>query len=140
MTEFIKFHLVSQVVLRQFAVKKVVNTDDGKKRNRYETTVHVKGSKTTELCNIGNVACLKIAKEAIKELEQQWSHDIEKDAKSAINSIVNNNWTDKHIGVIKDLIALHFIRSQTFAIVGGNLNVIISKLKAIKNRSNSNLS
>ncbi len=133
MEEFIKSHLVSQVVLRQFAVKTVVKTDDGKKKYKYETTVHNKETDATELCDVENVAYLKVAKKAIAELEQQWSHDIEKDTKSAINSIANNNWTDKHIGVVKDLMALHFIRSQAFALVGNNTKYIINILEARKN-------
>lgn len=132
MADFIKSHLVSQVVLRQFAVKKTVTKSDGKKKQVYETIVHTKETDITELCDVENVAYLEVAKEVIAELEQQWSHDIEKDAKSAINSIVNNNWTDKHIGVIKDLMALHFIRSQAFALVGNNLDYIVSGIKARK--------
>ncbi len=125
MKDTINSHLISQVVLKHFANKNA----DGK----WQTLVHTKGSADTELSRIDGVACRAIDRAVIDTLEQEWSNSIEKEADKAINSIVNNNWTDKHIGIIKDLMALHFIRSQAFELVGNNTDYIISTLETKKN-------
>lgn len=121
----INSHLVSQVLLKQFASK----DDDGK----WQTLVHDKNSGSPELKRIDRVASREIERSVIEALEQEWSRDIEKGADKAINSIVNNNWTDKHISTIKDLMALHFIRSQAFELVSSNADYITKTLEAKKN-------
>jgi hypothetical protein len=121
----INSHLVSQVILKQFANK----DSDGK----WQTLAHDKSSGIAMLRKIDSVASREIERSVIEALEQQWSNDIEKEADKAINSIANNNWADKHIGIIKDLMALHFIRSQAFELVGNNIGYINKTLEAKKN-------
>lgn len=111
-------HLISQVVLKQFA-------DDQR-----QIVVHTKGSNDTELKPIDRVAYLDIDEVLIGKLEQKWSQEIEAKADTAINNLKagNINYFTKHIDVIKSLFALHFIRTQVFPLVEVNKQVIDSKL------------
>lgn len=122
----INSHLVSQVLLKRFASR----ADDG----RWQTIAHDKNSGSSELRGIDCVASREIERSLVEALEQEWSNDIEKEADKAINCILNNNWTDKHVGTIKDLMALHFIRSQAFELVSNNSHYIIKTLEAEKNK------
>jgi hypothetical protein len=102
-----KSHLISQVVLKQFANK------------QREVQVHQRGTDTAELKRIDRVAFVEIEEAIIQHLEEKWSHDIEDQAEKAINNLKNGNvmYFEKHIGTIKSLMALHYIRSQVFRLV-----------------------
>jgi hypothetical protein len=111
-------HLISQVVLKQFADE------------QRQIVVHTKDSEDTELKPIDSVAYLDIDEVLIEKLEQKWSQEIEAKADKAINNLKagNVNYFEKHIDVIKSLFALHFIRTQVFPLVEANKQVIDSKL------------
>jgi Tfp pilus assembly protein PilE len=113
-----KSHLISQVVLKQFA-------DD-----KRQIIVHTKGINDTELKPIDSVAYMDIDKTLIEKLEEQWSKEIEAKADKAINNLQagNINYFEKHIDVIKSLMALHFIRSQAFRLVEANKQAIDNRL------------
>jgi Tfp pilus assembly protein PilE len=117
-----KSHLISQVVLKQFA-------DDQR-----QTVVHTKGTDDTELKPIDRVAYMDIDEALIRKLEDQWSQEIEAKADTAINNLKagNINYFEKHIGVIKSLLALHFIRSQVFRLVEANKQAIDDRLTQAK--------
>lgn len=117
-----KSHLISQVVLKQFA------------NDQRETRVHQRGKDTTELKRIDFVAYMEIDDAVIRPLEDKWSHDIEAQAEKAINNLKNGNvmYFEKHIGTIKSLIALHFIRSQAFRIIEANKHEIAAKFDEAK--------
>lgn len=122
----INSHLVSQVLLKRFASK----GEDG----RWQIMVHDKNSSKSKLKGVDCVASREVERSIIEALEQEWSRDIENEADKAINSIVSNNWAEKHIGAIKDLMALHFIRSQAFELISNNAYSIIETLEAEKNQ------
>lgn len=115
-------HLISQVVLKQFA-------DDQRR-----IVVHSKGTDDTELKPIDCVAYMDIDEVLIKKLEEQWSQEIEAKADTAINNLKagNINYFEKHIGVVKSLLALHFIRSQVFRLVEASKQVIDDRLTQAK--------
>lgn len=117
-----KSHLISQVVLKQFA------------NEQRKITVHTKGSAATELKAIDLVAHIDIDEALIKHLEDKWSHGVEDDAERAINGLKNNNlvMVEKHIVAVKNLMALHFIRSQVFHLVELNKHMITNTFRQIK--------
>ena len=126
MKDTINSHLVSKVILKQFATKGL--------DKKWRVVMYEKDGKYSSFCDIDYVACREVNRELIDVLEQEWSKDIEDKAYRAINSVTNNNWTDKHIGVIKELIALHFIRSQTFELVDSNKDYIFKTLEANRDK------
>lgn len=97
-------HLLSQVVLKRFA-------NENKK-----TTVHDIKSDRSELKEINLVAYLDIDGTLIAKLEAKWSKEVENDAEKAINALTSGNLqnVDKHIGTVKKLMALHYMRSTVF--------------------------
>jgi hypothetical protein len=115
-------HLISQVVLKQFA-------DDQR-----QIVVHTKDTDDTELKPVDRVAYMDIDEALIKKLEEQWSQEIEAKANTAINNLKagNINYFEKHIGVVKNLLALHFIRSQVFRLVEANKQAIDNRLTQSK--------
>lgn len=117
-----KSHLISQVVLKQFA-------DDQR-----QIVVHTKGSDETELKRVDCVAYMDIDEALIKKLEEQWSQEIEAKADTAINNLKagNINYFEKHVDVMKNLLALHFIRSQVFRLVKVNEQAIDDRLAQAK--------
>lgn len=117
-----KSHLISQVVLKQFANKE------------RQITVHTKGTDETELKPIDCVAYMDIDAALIRALEEQWSQEIEAKADTAINNLKagNINYFEKHIGVVKSLLALHFIRSQVFRLVEANKQAVDDRLTHAK--------
>lgn len=117
-----KSHLISQVVLKQFA--------DPKR----QIVVHTKCTNDTEIKPIGCVAYVNIDESLIRKLEEKWSQEIETKAEAAINNLRagNINYVEKHIGIVKSLLALHFIRSQVFQLVQINKQVIDSRLTQAK--------
>lgn len=117
-----KSHLISQVVLKQFA------------NDQRETLVHQRDVTTVGLKRIDNVAYMEIDEAIIRHLEDKWSHDIEAQAEKAINNLKNGNvmYFEKHIGTIKSLIALHYIRSQAVRLVEANKHEIAAKFEEAK--------
>ncbi len=117
-----KSHLISQVVLKQFA------------NSKREIVVHTKDTETTELKPIDSVAYLDVDEKLIKHLEEKWSNSVEDDADRAINALKNNNLVvvQKHITAIKSLMALHFIRSQVFHLIELNKHLITQTFEQIK--------
>lgn len=117
-----KSHLISQVVLKQLA-------DDQR-----QIVVHTKGSDDTELKRVDGVAYMDIDETLIMKLEEQWSQEIETKADTAINNLRagNINYFEKHVDVIKNLLALHFIRSQVFRLVKANEQAIDDRLTQAK--------
>jgi hypothetical protein len=117
-----KSHLISQVVLKQFA------------NEQRETQVHQRDSDTVELKRIDNVAYVEIEEAVIRHLEDKWSHDIEDQAEKAINNLKSGNvmYFEKHIGTIKSLIALHYIRSQVFRLVEAHKHEMAARFAAAK--------
>ena len=115
-------HLISQVVLKQFA-------DDQR-----QIVVHTKDTDDTEQKPVDRVAYMDIDEALIKKLEEQWSQEIEAKANTAINNLKagNINYFEKHIGVVKSLLALHFIRSQVFRLVEANEQAIDNRLTQAK--------
>lgn len=121
-TGFMKSHLVSQVVLKQFANAK------------REVTVHTRNSDLTELKAIDLVAYMEMDEVLIKRLEQKWGTGVEADAEHAINGLKNNNLVlvEKHVTTVKNLMALHFIRSQIFHLVESHKQTIDETFDQIK--------
>lgn len=117
-----KSHLISQVVLKQFANKE------------RQITVHTKGTDETELKPIDCVAYMNIDAALIKRLEEKWSQEIEDKADKAINKIKAGdiNYSEKHVDVIKNLFALHFIRSQAYRLVEANKQMVDDGLAKAK--------
>jgi hypothetical protein len=117
-----KSHLISQVVLKQFA------------DNQRQIIVHTKDTDDTEQKPVDRVAYMDIDEALIKKLEEQWSQEIEAKADTAINNLKagNINYFEKHIGVVKNLLALHFIRSQVFRLVEANKQAIDDRLTQAK--------
>ena len=115
-------HLISQVILKQFA------------NDQRQIVVHTKDRDDTELQPIGCIAYMDIDEVLIKKLEEQWSQEIEAKADTAINNLKagNINYFEKHIGVVKNLFALHFIRSQVFRLVEANKQAIDNRLAQTK--------
>lgn len=109
-----KSHLISQVILKQFA------------NDQRQIIVHTKDSSKTELKPINCVAYLDVDETLIQHLEEKWSHGVEDDAERAINALKNNNLVvvEKHIKSVKELIALHLIRSRAFHLVELNKHII----------------
>lgn len=128
MKDVINSHLISQVVLKQFANK---NSDD-----KWQTLVHTKGSNDTGLHRIDEVASLEIDRLVIEALEQEWSNNIEKEVDKAINNLAksNVNYVEKHIGIIKDLMALHLVRTTVFPLVDEYAKQIIGVQSSIKDQ------
>lgn len=117
-----KSHLVSQVVLKQFA------------NEQREILVHQRGADTAELKRIDRVAYMEIEEAVIRPLEDKWSHDIEANAEKAINNLKSGNvmYFEKHVGTIKSLIALHYIRSQVFRLVEANKHEMAARFAEAK--------
>lgn len=111
-------HLISQVVLKQFADE------------QRQIVVHTKDSNDTEIKPIDSVAYMDINDALIRHLEDKWSNGVEDNAERAINALRNNNLVvvEKHIEAVKELIALHFIRSQVFQLVEINKQAIDGRL------------
>jgi hypothetical protein len=95
-------HLISQVVLRQF-------TDASK-----QVEVHDKKTGKVELKRPYDVAYTLFETDLISGLEKQWNEDVENQAEKAFNILKNGDLLNypQHQAVIKNLLALHFVRSD----------------------------
>lgn len=100
-------HLISQVVLRQFA-----NADS-------QVMVHNLKTGRSELKDIYDTAYREVDSRLIEELELHWSSSTEDPAKRAINTLASANvlLVEKHIDVIKKLLSLHYMRAGIFLLV-----------------------
>ncbi|HUD11292.1 MAG TPA: DUF4238 domain-containing protein [Candidatus Saccharimonadia bacterium] len=97
-------HLLSQVVLKRFA-------NDAKEVERHDiATDAVTIAATTE------VAYRDVETDLIKDLEQEWSRDIENNGTKALNALENGDLLhhSDHVLTVKHLIGLHYIRSAIF--------------------------
>jgi hypothetical protein len=97
-------HLLSQVVLKRF-------TNAAKEVERHEVAT---GTVTTALTT--DVAYRYVETDLIKELEQEWSRDVESHGSKALNALENGDLLrhPEHILTVKHLIGLHYIRSTVF--------------------------
>ncbi|MDB5165825.1 MAG: hypothetical protein JWM00_715 [Candidatus Saccharibacteria bacterium] len=127
MKSTINSHLVSQVLLRRFAVK---NDED-----KWVTIQHDKDQGSESIKEVEHVACKEVPRKLIQLLEAEWSDEIEKHANKAINSLAHHNWTEAHFATIKDLIALHLIRSQAFQMVEDNKDDLMNRIKVIRDEA-----
>jgi hypothetical protein len=120
-----KSHLISQVVLKQFA------------SDQRQIIVHTKDSRKTELKPIDCVAYVDVEEVLIGKLEEKWSNEVEDQAERSINTLSssNVNHTEKHLDAIKKLLALHFVRSKVFQLVEVNHQIIDNDLAKARNET-----
>lgn len=99
-----KSHLISQVVLKQFA------------NPQKEVLVHDLKMGDEEPKSTDSIAYKEVDEAIIGELEKAWSTEVENDIEAAIHSLQNGDLltSEKHMLTIKRLLALHFMRTQVY--------------------------
>ncbi len=96
-----KSHLLSQVVLRQFARNGLVSA-------------YVPGTAKSTLKRPEEVAFINVDERIIGRLEQEWGQGVENDAGRAMRVLHDGGllYQPKHLKTLKALIALHYVRSS----------------------------
>lgn len=103
----ISTHLVSQVVLKQFV------DENGK------LSVFNKTRAETKLASTEEIAFVEIDRSIIEALETKWAHEVEHHASKTINILNNGDVLryEKHIRMLKKILALHFVRSAVLFVL-----------------------
>ncbi len=99
-----KSHLISQVILKQFA------------NSAKEVLVHDLKTGYTHMSSTNTVAFEEVDRAIIGELEAEWCTEIESKAEKAIHTLENGSllYSSEQMGVIKRLMALHYMRTQAY--------------------------
>lgn len=114
-----KTHLVSQVILKQFV------NNEGKLR------VFNKLREDDKLLTPLEIAYVEIDDSIIEALERKWTQEVETHAPKTINILNNGDVLryEKHIRMLKKILALHFIRSASlFVFLARSKNIYAQQI------------